>query len=121
VRDLSAECRHARTNEFPRDLAACQFFLLYGAPGVVCAFTQVSQETSSSSQDSGEESKEDGEMLIEGAVDELEGSDDDCHPSTLEWDDRPAKDLPQEPPVDPMYCRLCLKTPCVFLQWQDEL
>jgi hypothetical protein len=38
-----------------------------------------------------------------------------------EWDDRPDADLPQQPPVDKMYCGFCLQTPCCFLQYQEEL
>jgi hypothetical protein len=38
-----------------------------------------------------------------------------------QWDDRPDEDLPQEPPVDPLYCKFCTKTPCVFLEWQEEI
>jgi hypothetical protein len=128
VRDLSAERRRA-LNESPSDLAARdernrQFFLSYGAPGVVTALTQYGNDIIT--QDSGEETKEEGKedeiVVLEEAVDELEGCyGDNCYPAPVEWDDRPNEDLPQEPPVDPMYCRLCLKTPCVFLQYQDEL
>jgi hypothetical protein len=41
--------------------------------------------------------------------------------SAPEWDDQDPEDVQQEPPVDPTYCRFCLRTPCLFLQWQDEL
>ncbi len=58
VRDLSAERRRA-LNESPSDLAARdernrQFFLSYGAPGVVTAFTQYGNcllDTSDASDD----------------------------------------------------------------------
>jgi hypothetical protein len=46
---------------------------------------------------SGEETKEQGKeddiLILEEAVDELEGSfGDDCYPSPPEWDDRAAED-----------------------------
>jgi hypothetical protein len=138
TRDLSAERRRA-LDESPADLAARdernrQFFLSSGAIGVVTALTQYGQQesNSSSSQESGEETKEDSlivevdeeeeEEEEEVVVGESEGSlfrgDAFRHD---DFDDRAAADLPQEPPVDPYYCRFCLNTPCIFLQHQEEL
>jgi hypothetical protein len=33
----------------------------------------------------------------------------------------PTDDVQQEPPVDAIYCGFCLITPCLFLQWQDDI
>jgi hypothetical protein len=130
VRDLSAE--HCRAlNESPSNLAVHNernqhFFLSCGMPGVVTALTQCGNESSVTTQDSGEETKEEGEedeiVILEDAVEELEGCfGDNCYPAPAEWDNCTTKDLPQEPPANCMYCSLCLKAPCVFLQYQDKL
>jgi hypothetical protein len=39
----------------------------------------------------------------------------------LEWDEQHPDNVQQEPPVDVMYCQYCLITPCLFLQWQEEI
>jgi hypothetical protein len=43
------------------------------------------------------------------------------YPPVLEWDNQHPDDIQQEPPVDHMYCQLCLITPCLFLQWQEDI
>jgi hypothetical protein len=124
------------------NLLACDkrnnhFFLTYSAPGVVTALLEYGCQATVL-QPRPQEAKEDesqGEVeemvsetrVLEEAVDELEGCfGNGVYPLAPEWapvwDDRPAEDIPQEPPVDPMYCGYCLKTPCIFLQYhQNEL
>jgi hypothetical protein len=87
VRDLSAE-HHRVLNESPANLAVhdernCQFFLSNGMPGVVTALTQYGNESSvTTQQDSGEETKEEGKedelVILEEAIDKLEG----CYPAS---------------------------------------
>jgi hypothetical protein len=83
--------------------------------------------SSVATQDSGEETKEEAKedelVILEEAVNKLEGCfGDDCYPASPEWDYHDAKDMPQEPPIDcRYYYSFCLKTPCVFLQYQDKL
>jgi hypothetical protein len=43
------------------------------------------------------------------------------YPLVLEWDEQGPDDVQQEPPVDVMYCGYCLITPCLFIQWQEEI
>jgi hypothetical protein len=44
------------------------------------------------------------------------------YPPALEWDEQDPDDIQQEPPVDAMYCAgYCLITPCLFIQWQEEI
>ena len=120
VRDLSAE-RRRLLNQSPADLAARDernrlFFLSTGAPGVAAAMTR------RANQHSPETKEEQEEEDMRKGIDKLEGSfAENDYPAAPEWDDRPAEDLPQEPPVDLFYCAHCLKTPCVFLQYQDEM
>ena len=42
-------------------------------------------------------------------------------PPALEWDEQDPDDVQQEPPVDAMYCGFCLITPCLFIQWQEDI
>jgi hypothetical protein len=44
------------------------------------------------------------------------------YPPALEWDEQDPDNIQQEPPVDAMYCAgYCLITPCLFIQWQEEI
>jgi hypothetical protein len=111
VRDLSAE-HCCALNKSPSDLAAHdesnrQFFL----PGVVTALTQYGNDSSiTTQQDSGEDTKEEKKVedkivILEEAANKLEGCfRDDCYPSSPEWDDHATKGLPEEPPINCMYC-----------------
>jgi hypothetical protein len=123
MRDLLAE--RCALNESPSNLYLhnernCQFFLSYEGPGVVTSLTQYGNESSVTTHYNGKETKEEGKedeiLIIEEAADNLEGCfGDNCYPLALEWG------LPQEPLLNSMYCSFCLKTYCVFLQYQDEL
>jgi HD-GYP domain-containing protein (c-di-GMP phosphodiesterase class II) len=92
---------------------------------------------SQSNQESNEESNEEGkkeerrrhliaktDLWIFSSDEELEEEPEGQQPAGCqdqECDDRDADDLPEEPPIDWMYCSYCLQTPCVFLQYQDEM
>jgi hypothetical protein len=124
VRDLSAE-RRSSLNESPAELAARVernriWMDRYGGGRGLAALTQTQASTSPSCQSSGEDSNEGGEDN-KGEVLVLEEEETDQYPSAPEWDDQDPEDIEQEPPVDPTYCRFCLFTPCLFLQWQEDI
>jgi hypothetical protein len=102
----------------------------YGGDRGLAALTQCqqsSEEEESHKEEDGEEAKvcESVVVLHEETLATDGGEDggkyEEDPPPSPEWDDQDADDVPQEPPVDPTYCRFCLHTPCLFLQWQDEL
>ena len=119
-RDPSTE-RRRLLHESPSDLVARdernrQFFRTTGANDVATAMTRQANQHSPDTKDEQEE------VDLKNGIDKLEGSyQDNNYPPAPEWDDQSESDLPQEHPVHPLYCRFCLKTPCVFLQYQDEL
>jgi hypothetical protein len=43
------------------------------------------------------------------------------YPPPLEWDEQDPDDVQQEPPVDAFFCGYCLITPCLMIQWQEDI
>jgi hypothetical protein len=127
-RDLSA--RRCMEYESPAELAARVernrlWMERYGGVQGLAALTAERTETEDEKEEE-EETKESEELVVVGEDNEdtLNGSMDNYQeeePEEPEWDDQDPNDLEQEPPVDPLYCGFCLATPCLFLQWEDEL
>jgi hypothetical protein len=132
VRDLSAECP-SLLHESPTNLAVRVernhiWMDTYGGDRGLAALTQCQQ--SSDEEDSHKEEEEEEAKVCEAVVVlqeetdtfELEGPyGEKNYPPAPEWDDQDPDNVPQEPPVNRTYCRFCLRMPCLFLQWQDEL
>jgi hypothetical protein len=74
------------------------------------------QEEEEDSQEEEEHKQEDEPQVMTDDEEEEPYS-----PPALEWDEQDPNEVQQEPPVDPLYCRFCLSTPCLFLQWQEEM
>jgi hypothetical protein len=74
-----------------------------------------------SSREEEEEAKV-SEIVVVQETDTIEEEDpygDKNYPTAPKWDDQDPDNVQQEPPMDQTYCSFCLRTPCLFLQWQD--
>jgi hypothetical protein len=65
--------------------------------------------------------KNQGEAVVQKEETDTVEEEGPYYPPALEWDNQHPNDVQQEPPVAPTYCHFCLCTPCLFLQWQEEL
>jgi hypothetical protein len=73
-----------------------------------------------------EETKEEEEERLDGIYDACAGSfPDSCYPPPPVLEEERPEDLPiqvdQEEPSDEWYCPHCRKSPCLFLQWEEDL
>jgi hypothetical protein len=69
-----------------------------------------------------EEEKEEAkvsEIVVE--QEETKSIDDEEYPTSPKWDDQDPDDVQQEPPPDAMFCGFCLITPCLMIQWQEDI
>ncbi len=112
VRDLSSE-RRSMLQELPAELAARVernriWMDTFGGDRGMAALTNANEEE----KEEVEEAKVSEIILVQ---------EENNPPTSPEWDDQDPDDVQQEPPVDPMYCQFCLITPCLFLQWQEEV
>jgi class 3 adenylate cyclase len=122
TRDHSAEHRSLLLNEFPNELAARVernrvWMDRFGGDRGLAALTQpVSQASEGEGKESDEEeNKKKGEPKVKKEEEEP------YNPPAPEWDEQDPDNIEQEPPVDPLYCQFCLYTPCLFLQWQEDI
>jgi hypothetical protein len=73
-----------------------------------------------------EETKEEEEKRLDAIYDPCAGSfPDSCYPPPPVLEEERPEDLPlqvdQDEPCDEWYCKHCRKSPCLFLQWEEEL
>jgi hypothetical protein len=69
-----------------------------------------------------EEEKEEAkvsEIVVE--QEETKNINDEEYPKSPKWDDQDPDDVQQEPPPDAMFCGFCLITPCLMIQWQEDI
>jgi hypothetical protein len=52
---------------------------------------------------------------------ETKNINDEEYPTSPKWDDQDPDDVQQEPPPDAMFCGFCLITPCLMIQWQEDI